>query len=121
MEPELVGQDCMAREWIWHRIWELDRIEEFPVYALGLVDVALWDLAGKLAGLPVHRPLGYFRESIPPAPRRSPTARSPSTSTSPTSAWSAASRRSSCTPGATPAGTPPSCRPCASTSASAWT
>jgi L-alanine-DL-glutamate epimerase-like enolase superfamily enzyme len=65
LAPELVGQDCLAREWLWHRVWELDRIEEFPVYALGLVDVALWDLAGRLAGLPVHRLLGYFRESIP--------------------------------------------------------
>jgi len=65
LAPELLGQDCLAREWLWHRVWELDRIEEFPIYVLGLVDTALWDLAGRLAGLPVHRLLGYFRESIP--------------------------------------------------------
>jgi L-alanine-DL-glutamate epimerase-like enolase superfamily enzyme len=65
LEAELVGQDALAREWLWHRVWELDRIEEFPIYVLGLVDVALWDLAGRLAGLPVHRLLGYYRESIP--------------------------------------------------------
>ncbi len=65
LREELIGQDPLQREWLWHRIWELDRIEEFPVYALGLIDVALWDLAGKAAGLPVHRLLGGYREAIP--------------------------------------------------------
>jgi len=54
LRDELIGQDPLQREWLWHRVWELDRIEEFPIYALGLVDVALWDLAGKVAGLPVY-------------------------------------------------------------------
>jgi L-alanine-DL-glutamate epimerase-like enolase superfamily enzyme len=62
---ELAGADPLQRELLWHRMWELDRIEEFPVYALGLVDVALWDLAGKAAGLPVWRLLGGFRTAIP--------------------------------------------------------
>lgn len=65
LRPELLGKDAARREWLWHRLWELDRIEEFPLYAFGLVDTALWDLAGRMAGLPVHRLLGTFRESIP--------------------------------------------------------
>lgn len=65
LRAELIGQDPLRREWLWHRIWELDRIEEFPIYALGLVDVALWDLAGKAAGLPVYQLLGGFRDTIP--------------------------------------------------------
>lgn len=63
--PDIIGADPFARELLWHRMWELDRIEEFPLYALGLVDIALWDLAGKAAGLPVHRLLGSFRDEIP--------------------------------------------------------
>lgn len=65
LSGELMGQDAFAREWLWHRLWELDRIEEFPIYALGLVDVALWDLAGRSLGVPVAQLLGTFRDSIP--------------------------------------------------------
>lgn len=64
LRDELVGQDPLQREWIWHRLWELDRVEEFPIYIHGLIDAALWDIAGKAAGLPLYRLLGGFRESI---------------------------------------------------------
>jgi len=62
---ELIGKDPRQREFLWHRMWELDRIEEMPIYALGLVDIALWDLAGKAVGQPVWQLLGGFRDSIP--------------------------------------------------------
>ncbi|MFB7598932.1 enolase C-terminal domain-like protein [Streptomyces sp. NPDC056160] len=65
IRADLVGRDPLMRELLWQRLWELDRIEELPIYALGLVDVALWDLAGKAAGQPVHRLLGSYREAIP--------------------------------------------------------
>jgi L-alanine-DL-glutamate epimerase-like enolase superfamily enzyme len=65
IRDELVGIDALKREWIWHRLWELDRIEEFPIYVFGVIDVALWDIAGKAAGLPVHQLIGGFRNSIP--------------------------------------------------------
>jgi L-alanine-DL-glutamate epimerase-like enolase superfamily enzyme len=65
LRPELLGADPLQREWLWHRVWELDRIEEFPIYVLGLVDIALWDLAGKAVGLPVYEVLGGFRTELP--------------------------------------------------------
>ena len=65
IREELVGADPTRREWLWHRLWELDRIERFPVYIHSIVDDALWDLAGKIAGQPVHELIGSYRESIP--------------------------------------------------------
>ncbi len=62
---ELLGADPFQREWLWHRIWELDRIHELPLPALGLIDVALWDLAGRVQNRPVWQLLGGFRDAIP--------------------------------------------------------
>lgn len=65
LRDTLVGEDPLQREWIWHKLWEVDRIEELPLYILGMVDVALWDLAGRLANLPTWQLLGGFRTEIP--------------------------------------------------------
>jgi L-alanine-DL-glutamate epimerase-like enolase superfamily enzyme len=65
LREELVGQQADRREWLWHRLWELDRTEEFPIWVFGIVDVALWDLEGRSLGVPVHRLLGTYRDAIP--------------------------------------------------------
>lgn len=53
-----VGADPLMRERLWSLMWELDRLEEFPMYALGYLDVAVWDIAAKAAGVPVYKLLG---------------------------------------------------------------
>ena len=65
LQAELVGADPLAREFLWHRLWELDRVEEFQIYVVGAVDTALWDIAAKAAGMPVHALLGTYRTEIP--------------------------------------------------------
>src|SRR5579862_9712254 len=65
LREELIGERSDRREWLWHRLWELDRTEEFPIWLLGIVDVALWDLEGRRLGVPVHRLLGTYRDTIP--------------------------------------------------------
>ena len=62
LKPELLGRDATAREWLWNRLGILGarRGVTFPAWAP--VDVALWDLAGKAAGMPVFRLLGASRE-----------------------------------------------------------
>lgn len=65
LKEAFIGEDPLRREWLWHKVWELDRIEEFPIYVLGLLDIALWDIAGKIAKMPVYKLLGGFREEIP--------------------------------------------------------
>jgi L-alanine-DL-glutamate epimerase-like enolase superfamily enzyme len=61
----LIGRDPLLKEDLWELVWELDRIEELPIYALGLADVALWDLTAKLAGLPLYKLIGGYRDRIP--------------------------------------------------------
>ncbi len=60
--PELIGLDPLQREAIAHRI----RPRVFPQSpaALAVIDIALWDLLGKLANQPVHRLLGGARDRI---------------------------------------------------------
>lgn len=65
IRPLLLGEDALLKERLWKKVWEVDRIEEFPIYALGAVDMALWDLTGKAAGLPLYRLFGGFRDAIP--------------------------------------------------------
>ncbi len=64
LKDALKGRNPLQKEEIWHLVWEIDRIEEFPIYALGLVDIALWDITGKVAGLPVYQLLGGARDRI---------------------------------------------------------
>lgn len=63
LKPLLMGQDAHERE----RLHELMRkwSRTFNLKPLGAMDVALWDLAGKAAGQPIHRLLGTYRTSIP--------------------------------------------------------
>jgi L-alanine-DL-glutamate epimerase-like enolase superfamily enzyme len=63
LKPLLLGQDPLDRERLYQRIWGRGRLT--MVRAIGAVDVALWDLAGKIAGLPIHQLLGSYRHSIP--------------------------------------------------------
>ena len=62
----VVGKDIFDREAIWQEIWRQDRhLLFFPVYITGPVDVALWDLAARRAGLPLYQYIGASRTSLP--------------------------------------------------------
>ncbi len=50
LASRFVGADPLMREKLWYEMWEVDRLEEFPMYALGYLDVAVWDIAAKAAG-----------------------------------------------------------------------
>ena len=59
----LVGKDPFNREYIMQKLGTWAMGNAMPV--VGAIDVALWDLAGKAAGLPIHKLMGSYRHSIP--------------------------------------------------------
>jgi L-alanine-DL-glutamate epimerase-like enolase superfamily enzyme len=63
LKPMVMGQDPMERERLWQALWSRHR--NTTLRAIGAVDVALWDIAGKVAGLPIHKLLGSYRDRVP--------------------------------------------------------
>ena len=61
VKPLLMGEDPLDRE----RLWQfMSRHNRFPEGLVGNIDCALWDLAGKSAGMSVSRMLGRARGAI---------------------------------------------------------
>ncbi len=65
VKPFLVGRNPLDVGGIWAGLVKRVRSWQLDYTVIGAVDVALWDIAGKVAGLPVHRLLGTCRDSIP--------------------------------------------------------
>jgi L-alanine-DL-glutamate epimerase-like enolase superfamily enzyme len=64
LAPILIGADPLEIGRLWHRMQAAGRWYADPI-AIGSVDIALWDIAGKAAGLPVHTLLGTCRQTVP--------------------------------------------------------
>lgn len=61
IQPLLLGEDPLNRDMLWHKVYNLLRDhgqKGMPMQALSGVDIALWDIAGKIAGLPLHMMIG---------------------------------------------------------------
>src|SRR5919198_1303339 len=63
VKPAIVGANPLDSGAIWQRMWKMNR--SVSTNAIGAVDVALWDIAGKVAGLPIPRLLGTCRDRVP--------------------------------------------------------
>jgi L-alanine-DL-glutamate epimerase-like enolase superfamily enzyme len=66
--PMLVGEDPLDAGRLWQRMFEATHMwgrRGVETYALSGVDIALWDLLGKIAGLPVYRLLGAVKDRVP--------------------------------------------------------
>jgi L-alanine-DL-glutamate epimerase-like enolase superfamily enzyme len=62
LKPMLMGRDPLDIGALWR---QMSGITHLSPIAIGVVDVALWDIAGKAAGLPIHRLLGTCRDRVP--------------------------------------------------------
>lgn len=61
---QLMDADPLNRERIWQAFWRNLRTSRLGS-AIGAVDVALWDLYGKVCDMPVYKLLGGMRDRIP--------------------------------------------------------
>ena len=68
LAPLLVGEDALLVERLWQKMYRADRgikRQGVAAYALSALDIALWDLVGKAAGLPLFRLWGAARDKVP--------------------------------------------------------
>ncbi|MBC7235210.1 MAG: hypothetical protein H5T69_05170 [Chloroflexi bacterium] len=68
LRPHLLGQDPIAVEHIWDVLARHDRHgrKGYMMMAISAVDIALWDIRGQAAGMPIYRLLGGpTRDAVP--------------------------------------------------------
>ena len=64
--PQIIGMPYDNREWLWSQIEQMAD-HKFPIYASwAAVDVALWDLAGKILDQPIYKLLGGSNTEVSP-------------------------------------------------------
>ena len=69
IQPMILEFDPLNREVIWQKVYNLLRDhgqKGMPIQALSGIDIALWDIAGKITNMSISRLIGgRFRERIP--------------------------------------------------------
>ncbi len=62
---EFIGENPLLTERMWRLIWELDRIEEFHMRSLGMLDMLCWDVKSQHARMPIYQMLGGDNRVVP--------------------------------------------------------
>jgi L-alanine-DL-glutamate epimerase-like enolase superfamily enzyme len=68
LKPLLLGEHPLMVERLWERMYRADRgVRRVGVagYAVSALDIALWDIAGQAAGLPLYQLWGAVTDRIP--------------------------------------------------------
>jgi L-alanine-DL-glutamate epimerase-like enolase superfamily enzyme len=68
LKPVLVGQDPAYPKRLREAMWkatEYHGVQGVVQFAMAAADIAIWDILGKWANLPVYKMLGAYRETMP--------------------------------------------------------
>jgi L-alanine-DL-glutamate epimerase-like enolase superfamily enzyme len=67
LRRDLIGEDPIDVERLWHKMWipKLIGRRGMTTRAISGIDIALWDLRAKVAGMPLYKLLGGFRNRMP--------------------------------------------------------
>lgn len=69
LKPYVIGEDPLNTERIWEKMYwgclQQSGRRGAAIESLGAIDVAIWDLKGKILNQPVHKLLGAFRDTVP--------------------------------------------------------
>lgn len=66
--PHLIDQDPRRIEYLWDKMYRQNIVwgrRGLILRGISAIDIALWDLMGKITGQPIHRILGGFRTQVP--------------------------------------------------------
>lgn len=67
LKPLLIGEDPIDVERLWHKMWvpKLIGRRGLTSRAISALDIGLWDIRAKVAGLPLYKLLGGYRDRVP--------------------------------------------------------
>src|SRR5260370_27608128 len=68
LKPALIGEDPLFVERLWEKMFRTDmgmKKQGVVAYALSALDIGLWDIAGKAAGLPLYKLWGAVTHRVP--------------------------------------------------------
>jgi len=67
LKPLLIGEDPIDVERLWHKMWvpKLIGRRGMTTRAIAGLDIGFWDIRAKVAGLPLYKLLGGFRDRVP--------------------------------------------------------
>lgn len=67
LQDELIGEDPIDVERLWHKMWvpKLIGRRGLTTRAISAIDIGLWDIRAKVAGLPLYKLLGGYRDRVP--------------------------------------------------------
>ena len=63
LKPILMGQNPLNREYLYHNLTKMRA--QVGTHNVCAMDIALWDIVGKTANLPIHSLIGTYRNKIP--------------------------------------------------------